>query len=387
MHRKIYFVLLILFVFFCSPALLAQAGGPVFFMGEDVLHPSGFVLTVNEYVRRPFQSGLGGQARQDEVYINLTMVNTGVKTFSIDPLKDFELELHNTFPAVIDQEGRAAKTSFNVFPSTQSRIDLYFKVDSEQKIAPVLKFKLEDSTVGVVCDAELEKLLQKAEDGPLPTEEAVRIGQALINAGRFSEAEKIVKPALERDPANTQLLLQMASVEDASYNRENVGFYLQQINPGSISSQQEAFAVGRMAVSLGFYPLAIAVLEPFASTGRLENQQKLLLARAYYYENRLTESEHLLTPLLAAGTAEHTAFFTMGNLYDKKNELNKAIEYWEKAVEIEPNYAEAQYNLGVGYFKLKKLDKARECWEKVRLLRPDSETLLAAEEALKATEY
>ncbi|HPW59254.1 MAG TPA: tetratricopeptide repeat protein, partial [Candidatus Rifleibacterium sp.] len=90
---------------------------------------------------------------------------------------------------------------------------------------------------------------------------------------------------------------------------------------------------------------------------------------------------------LAAGTSEHIAFFTMGNLYDKKNELDKAIEYWEKAVEIEPNYAEAQYNLGVGYFKLKKLDKARECWERVRLLRPDSETLLAAEEALKATEY
>ncbi|HNX74289.1 MAG TPA: tetratricopeptide repeat protein [Candidatus Rifleibacterium sp.] len=367
----------------------AHAGVPVsnFFMGEDVLHPSGFVLTVNECKRQPFQSGLGGQSRQDEVFINLTMVNTGVKTFNIDPLKDFELELLNSFPATLDQEGRAAKVPFNVFPSTQSRIDLYFKIDSEQKVTPVLIFKLEDSSVGIICDPELEKLFQKAQESQLNTDEAIVAGQALIDAGRFSSAEKIVRPACDRDPENTRLLMQMASIEDANYNRESAAAYLQRINPANITTHNEAFAVAKMAVSQGFYPLAIAVLEPFMSTNRLENSQKLLLARAYYYENRLTESEQLLAPLLSAGIDDQNAWFTMGNLYDKKNELEKAVEHWEKAVTIDPDYAEAQFNLGVGYFKLKKLDKARECWERVRLLKPASDTLQAAEEALKATEY
>ena len=371
---------------FCA---VAQAGVPysTFFMGEDVLHPSGFVLTVNECRRQPYQTGLGGQSRQDEVFINLTMVNTGVRTFNIDPLKDFQLELFNSFPATIDQEGKAAKVPFNVFPSTQSRIDLYFKIDSEQKVTPVLVFKLEDSSVGIICDPELEKLFQKAQDGPLSTDEAIVAGQALIDAGRISSAEKIVRPASDRDPENTRLLMQMASIEDANYNRENAAAYLQRINPASINTHQEAFAVAKMAVGQGFYPLAIAVLEPFLSTNRLENPQKLLLARAYYYENRLAESEQLLAPLLSGGSDDQKAWFTMGNLYDKKNELEKAVEHWEKAVTIDPDYAEAQFNLGVGYFKLKKLDKARECWEKVRVLHPGSDTLQAAEEALKATEY
>lgn len=356
-------------------------------MGEDVLHPTGFVLTVNEFNRRPYQAGLGGQARLDEVLINLTMVNTGVQTFNIDPSKDFELELLNTFPASADQEGRATRTAFNVFPTTQSRIDLYFKVDAEQTVVPVLKFRLNESMVKIICDPELEKLLQSSEESVLSAEQATKLGQVLINAGRYSAAEKIVRGSLEREPGNNQLLMQMASIEDANYNRENAASYLQQINPGNITSQPEAIAIARMAVNLGFYSLAIAVLEPFALTSRLETPQKLLLARAYYYENKLSACEQILEPIINSGSADQTAFFTMGNLFDKKSDLPKAIEYWEKAIEIEPAYAEAQFNLGVGYFKLKKIDKARECWERVLLLRPDSETMQAAEEALKATEF
>lgn len=356
-------------------------------MGEDVLHPSGFVLTVNDFNRRPFQTGLGGQGRQDEVFINITIVNTGVQTFKVDPLADFELELYNSFPAAIDQEGKATKASFNVFPSTQSRIDLYFKIDGEQRVTPVLKFKLDDSVVSIICDPAFEKLYQRAEEGTLQIDEVVQIGQQLIDAGRFSAAEKVVRPSLDRDPANSQLLLQLAAIEDANYNRENAAYYLQMINPASITSEAESFAVAKMAMSLGFYSLAIAVLEPYSMVDRLETPQKLMLARAYYYENRLNESEQLLSPLVLSGNADQNALFTMGNLYDKKNDLTKAIEYWEKAVEIDSSYAEAQFNLGVGYFKMKKLDKARECWERVRTLRPDSETFQAAEEALKATEY
>ncbi len=385
-HSKI--ILFFLALTFLLPCYACgQTTGGTFFMGEDVLHPSGFVLTVNEFDRRPFQTGLGGQGRQDEVFVNMTLVNTGVRTFRIDPLVDFELELHNSFPATVDQEGKATKSQFNVFPSTQSRINLYFKVDSDQQVSPVLKFKLEDSVVSIICDPAFDKLYQRAEEGSLQSDEVVQLGRQLIGAGRFSAAEKIVRPALERDPGNSQLLLQMAAIEDAACNRENAAHYLQMINPGSITSEAEAFSVAKMAVSMGFYPLAIAVLEPFAAVDRLENSQKLLLARAYYYEDRLFESEQLLTPLLSAGMADQNAFFTMGNLYDKKNDLTRAIEYWEKAVEIDSSYAEAQFNLGVGYFKMKKLDKARECWERVRTLRPDSETLQAAEEALKATEY
>ncbi|MDD2998526.1 MAG: tetratricopeptide repeat protein, partial [Candidatus Riflebacteria bacterium] len=353
-HKKtlLCFLCLLLFVFCCPVFASAKVSGGTFFMGEDVLHPTGFVLTVNDFVRRPFQTGLGGQGRLDEVYINLTLVNTGVKTFSIDPLKDFALELLNSFPPTTDQEGKAAKTSFNVFPSTQSRIDIYFKIDSEQTVTPVLKFCFEDSEVSILCDPELEKLLQKTEDVVLSTEQAVKIGGAFIDAGRYQAAEKIVHSALDRDPANTQLLMQMAGIEDAGYNSENAMFYLRQIKPSTISTQEEAVSIARMAVKLGFYSLAVAVLEPFETVGRLDNSQKILLARAWYYEDNLAACAAILDAIIREGGADEEVYFSYANLYDKQNNTEKAIENWEKAVAIAPDYAEAQFNLGVGYLKL-----------------------------------
>ncbi len=60
-------------------------------MGEDVIHPSGMILTVNEINRSPFQSGLGNQVKQDEIRVNLTLVNTGMNTIRVDPAADFSI--------------------------------------------------------------------------------------------------------------------------------------------------------------------------------------------------------------------------------------------------------------------------------------------------------
>lgn len=368
----------------CAPVLSAQSA---FLMGEDVLHPSGFVVTVNSYSREPLKSGFNSQGRLDEVWINMTLVNTGVKTFRVDPASDFTLELKNHFNSSVDPDGRAVKAPFNVFPSTQSRIDLYFKVDSEQKLVPVLNFNLEDSAVRIFCDPSLEALLQKSNETVLAADEAVKLAQVLIDGGRYSLAEKIVLATNAREPGNTRLLMQLAGIEEANSNSEGAAFYLRQINIGSIAGKEEAFAVAKMAVGLGFYSLAIAMLEPLEAMGRLEAAQKIMLARAYYYENSTEPASRIINALIQAGQADASAYFTYANLFDKEGNMEKAIENWQKAIDLSPNYAEAFYNLGVGYFKIQRNDKARECWEKVLLLRPDSETMRAAEDALKATEF
>jgi len=376
--------MLLVFIFFLPAALFAQG---VFLMGEDVIHPGGFLLTVNNISRTPFSGGLSTQGKQDELYINLTMVNTGVRTVRIDPLNDFVLELKKQYAPIADQAGRAVKSPFNVFPSTQSRIDLYFKVDSDQDAVPSLVFLLEGSTVRIACDAELEKLFQQSEQVTLASDDAVRLARVFINGGRYSAAERIVKSALAADQGNTRLLMQMASIEEANYNRENASYYLGQINTATVSSREEAVEIAKMALALGFHVLTISVLEPFDAAGSLENVEKTMLARAYYYEERTEEAQRILQPIIQSSNVEPAAFFTYGNILDRQGQTQQAIEYWQKAVEVSPNYAEACFNLGVGYFKLQRIDKAREYWERVLTLRPDSDTMRAAEDALKATEY
>lgn len=356
-------------------------------MGEDVIHPGGFLLTVNSITKTPFAGGLSTQGKQDEIYINLTMVNTGIKTVRIDPLNDFVLELNKQYEPVTDQAGRSVKGPFNVFPSNQSRIDLYFKVDGEQKAVPSLTFSLDGSSVRIACDAELERLFHQSEQVTLASDDAVRLARILIDGGRYSAAERIVKSSLAADQGNTRLLMQMASIEEANYNRENASYYLGQINTATVSSREEAVEIARMALGLGFHALTMAVLEPFEAAGRLDNNEKTMLARAYYYEERTDDAQRILQPIIQSSTVEPTAFFTYGNILDRQGHTQQAIEHWQKAVDASPNYAEACFNLGVGYFKLQRIDKAREYWERVLVLRPDSDTMRAAEDALRATEY
>ena len=357
-----------------------------FIMGEDVVHPSGLVVAVNSLQRRPFASGLG-VARQDEIFVNLTFVNTGVKTYRVDPLKDFALELAGRFEPSVDQDHKATRDAFNVFPSTQSRVNLYFKVDSAQVEIPILHFTLEDSSVSILCDPELEQLLQKSADATLRSTEAIKLGRVLVESMRYALAETILRRAVEADPTNNQLLMLMASVEDASYNRENAAHYLRLINPATIADQAEAFSIAKMAVSLGFYDLAVTVLSPFEMVGRLAPAERLLLARASYYENDMAAAIRILDALIREGSREAAVYFTYANLYDRQGDTEKAIELWEKAIEFSPDHTESHFNLGVGYYKLQRIDKARACWEKVLLLNPDSQTLQATEDALRATAH
>ncbi|EKD81777.1 MAG: hypothetical protein ACD_39C01647G0005, partial [uncultured bacterium] len=304
--------------FFCLFLLVSVALGAetAFIMGEDVVHPTGLVMSVNSLQRRPFASGLG-VSRQDELFINMTFVNTGVRTYRVDPLKDFFIELSSRFEPTLDQENKATRDPFSVFPATQSRVDLYFKIDSSQTETPILNFTLEDSTLRILCDPELQQLLQKSSESALRSDEAIKIGRVLVENMRYTQAESILQRAVAADPTNNQLLMLMASVEDANYNRDNAAHYLRMINPATIADQPEAVSIARMAVSLGFYDLAVSVLAPFEMVGKLAADERLLLARASYYENDMGAATGILDALIREGSRDAAVYFTYANLYDR----------------------------------------------------------------------
>ncbi|MCK4358417.1 MAG: tetratricopeptide repeat protein [Candidatus Cloacimonetes bacterium] len=43
-------------------------------------------------------------------------------------------------------------------------------------------------------------------------------------------------------------------------------------------------------------------------------------------------------------------YINIGTVYDDKGDYSKAIEYYQKAIEINPDYAEAYYNMGIAYY-------------------------------------
>ena len=58
-------------------------------------------------------------------------------------------------------------------------------------------------------------------------------------------------------------------------------------------------------------------------------------------------------------------------MYYYNKELEKAIDSYEKALEIDPTFANRWNNLGNVYYDKKEYDKAFECYEKAFELDPN----------------
>ena len=63
---------------------------------------------------------------------------------------------------------------------------------------------------------------------------------------------------------------------------------------------------------------------------------------------------------------KHKFYNIRGTRYANLGQLDTAISYYEKALSIKPNYAEAHYNLGFTRQKLGQLDAAVRSYKKVK---------------------
>jgi protein O-mannosyl-transferase len=61
----------------------------------------------------------------------------------------------------------------------------------------------------------------------------------------------------------------------------------------------------------------------------------------------------------------------LGDVYAEDGEMDRAIEAFEKAIELNPTYADALHNLGFTYLKTGDLEKAEEYFEKTIVINPN----------------
>ena len=62
------------------------------------------------------------------------------------------------------------------------------------------------------------------------------------------------------------------------------------------------------------------------------------------------------------------AIVSRGTLSDENEEYNIAIEYYERAIMLEPENPQAHFNMGNTYFNIKELKKACDLWTKAKEL-------------------
>ena len=62
----------------------------------------------------------------------------------------------------------------------------------------------------------------------------------------------------------------------------------------------------------------------------------------------------------------------IGVFLKHKGMLGKALEEYEKALKLKPDFANGYYNRGVLYYEIGRYEKAREEWEKVLKIDPNN---------------
>jgi Tfp pilus assembly protein PilF len=77
-----------------------------------------------------------------------------------------------------------------------------------------------------------------------------------------------------------------------------------------------------------------------------------------------------VAPAIADTRADARAQVEFGIDVAQRGLWREAIYRWEKAVEIDPTYAEAHNNLAIGYEHEGEFDKARQSYEKALKLAP-----------------
>lgn len=87
---------------------------------------------------------------------------------------------------------------------------------------------------------------------------------------------------------------------------------------------------------------------------RFEERQELINEeiRIYFVMGKTDVLIEKLATAIEANPDNEILYFTRATLYSKRKETDKAIEDYKKAIEIKPDYLDANYNLGAMYYNI-----------------------------------
>lgn len=95
------------------------------------------------------------------------------------------------------------------------------------------------------------------------------------------------------------------------------------------------------------------------------------------------DSEKAIGELEEADDMDIEAMFELGRLYFNNNQLKKAADILEKAIENSPHYSNALYTLGAVYERMGESDKADSLYRRVADLNPENEEAMGKIEELE----
>lgn len=148
------------------------------------------------------------------------------------------------------------------------------------------------------------------------------------------------------------------------------------IKPG-----EEAYEVGMMKINEGDFNSASEILEQAVKEDQNSSEKLKMLAISQYNQQNYQEAEANFNKLLEKDKENNFSYYnSLANIYRDQGELDKAVEYYEKAIEANSKYETAYLNLAILYkMEKEKIEEYQEVVERGLKELPESEALKALE--------
>jgi tetratricopeptide (TPR) repeat protein len=197
--------------------------------------------------------------------------------------------------------------------------------------------------------APVKVTLKKA--GPPPElKEAAEEAEAAYKAGNYEEARKEYEKVLAMRP------------DLATTVEQQIGFsYIQEKQ----------------------YAKALEYLDKVLAADPSNTQIRAIAAQAALEGGMMDRARELLAGLDESKITNPDVFFNMGVNFLNAGQTDLAIEYFGKAIKVDPSYADAYYRRALGYLGQGKSAEAKSDFEKVVELQPDSEMGKMSKKALE----
>lgn len=213
----------------------------------------------------------------------------------------------------------------------------------------------------------------------------------LSRLGRDEDAASLLQETLSLDPLDIFCRF-LASGEAPKDGQQRLDLTFDLLRPGLLEDALRVLSAEHAEVKDGTEPLLwyvkAYVLEGLGRSDESHAAYRQASAADpdYVFPSRLEEML-LLQEAMRANPCDPRAPYYLGNLLYDRRRHDKAIEYWERATELDPKFPTTWRNLGFGYFNvLHDHERALNAFQHARELAPnDARILYEYDQLLKRT--